>query len=307
MSQFRKGLSDEFLRQLAEEANNGSWWTDVLNDYKLFIGIRDNRLNVYWHGQSLFSVRPGLKVSTHVKFLVDPKLKEQVQLVGGKFELSALEVRGFISEYKDSETLNKMKTAASLFAGREKKGCHEVILFNPNVIDREIAFPGILSPNDGDSDGRPGQMDLLSLEPEDGTARLVFWEAKHFTNGELRALGPDVAVCKQIARYRKYLREHRDEIEASYKRVVKDLVALDKMRRGVNPGFKPLPSLISEVIEGRPLTLGTEPKVGLVIFGFDKAQRDHPDWRHHLKRLEEDVEVARVVAAGDPKNIQLKL
>lgn len=54
---FRRGLSDEFVAALADLAAEGGWWADVLADTQLVIAVRDERLNVYWHGQSLFDVR----------------------------------------------------------------------------------------------------------------------------------------------------------------------------------------------------------------------------------------------------------
>ncbi len=302
MSEFNHGLSPEFIRRLAEEAKKVSWWADVLNDPDLFVAVREEYLNVYWRGHSLFRVElaaSGLRVTTHVKFLVDPKLAHQVSLAEGKFVVSELADRGFISQYEGEGTLAKMKTAADLFSEPEKTGCHEIILTNPQVIDCEIAFPG----SGGPDKGAP-RVDLLSLEPDGG---LVFWEAKHFTNGDLRAPDQeDVPVCKQINCYRQYLSQpkRRDAIEKSYKRVVENLLAIDKMRR--EP--RRLSRLITEVPDRRQQpTLGAEPKVGLVIFGFDKAQRDDPNWKkHHLERLEKDGKVARVVAAGDAKHIRLK-
>lgn len=301
MSEFNRGLSPEFIGQLKEEGTKGSWWADALNDPKLFVAVREEYLNVYWRGQSLFLVKPGLRVTTHVKFLVDPKLADQVSLVEGKFDVGGLVQRGFARDYNGPATLAKMKTAAGLFAGPEKTGCHEIILANPAVIDREIAFPGIIPPDDGGPDETAGQVDLLSLEPDGDAVRLVFWEAKHFTNGDLRARGANVPVCKQIARYRQYLSEHCDDIEKSYRRVVRNLVDIDNMRR------KPrLPPLIREVADGtRELALGAEPKVGIVIFGFNKAEKDDANWKHHLERLKSEVKL--VVAVGDAKNIRLKL
>ncbi len=265
------------------------------------MAVRDDYLNVYWRGHSLFLVEQGAsepRATTHPKFLLDPDLAEQVSLEGEKFEVSWLAGHGFITHYEGRGTLKKMKKAADLFSGLEKTGGHEIVLANAQVIDCEIALPG----NGGPNKGAP-RVDLLSLEPDGDDVRLVFWEAKHFTNGDLRAQDEeDVQVCKQIARYRDYLSEHHLAIEQSYKLVVKNLIAFDKMgwKRRLSP-------LIREVADGRRnLTLGAEPKVGLVIFGFDKAQRDDRNWKERdLARLKKKVKP--VVAAGDAKNIQLKL
>jgi hypothetical protein len=308
MSEFDRGLkADGFIRQLAGEAKKGqepktvSWWADVLSDPELFVAVRDDYLNVYWRGHSLFRVEQGAsapRATTHPKFLLDPEVGEQVPLEEGEFKVGWLADHGFISNYEGRETLEKMKKAADLFSQPEKTGCHEIILSNPQVIDCEIALPGYGGPNKG-----APRVDLLTLEPDGDDVRLVFWEAKHFSNDDLRAQEEeDVQVCKQIAHYRQCLSEQRNDVEKSYKLVVKNLVAFEEMgwKRGLSP-------LIREVADDRrKLTLGAEPKVGLVIFGFDKAQRDDPNWRdHHLARLKRKV--APAVAAGDAKNIQLRL
>ncbi len=299
MAKFNHGLSPEFIRQLAEDAKKDSWWADVLDERELFVAVRENYLNVYWRGQSLFRVdlgASGLRATTHEKYLLDPALDGQVSLVGQEFDVSELRKRGFISQYQGRETLKKMKTAAGLYSGLEKTGCHEIILANPQVIDCEIAFPT----DDGPGKGAP-RVDLLSLEPDGG---LVFWEAKDFTNRDLRARDEeDLPVCEQIAGYRQYLLQHHEAIEESYKQVVENLVAIDKMRH--EP--RRLSRLITEVADTRqhPM-LGAEPKVGLVIFGFDKAQRDDPHWKkHHLERLKKAFKP--VIAAGDAKDARLEL
>lgn len=296
MSKFNRGISPKFVNELAEEAKKDSWWADVLNDPELFVAVREEYLNVYWRGHSLFRVdrgASGLRATTHPKFLLDPELSDQVPLVEAKFDVKD---GGFLHDYERPVTLNKMKRAADLFSEPEKTGCHEIILANPQVIDCEIAFPG----NGGPDAGAP-RVDLLSLEPD---GALVFWEAKHFTNGDLRALGDVVPVCEQIEGYRQYLSasKHRDKVEASYKLVVENLLAIDRMRR--EP--RRLARLISEVGDKRlEPTLGTDPRVGLVIFGFDKPQRDDAKWQQHLRKLEHKV--IRVISRGRAKAVRLKL
>ena len=41
------------LETLAAEPG---WWREVLHDPGLILGIRDNSINVYWQGQSLFCI-----------------------------------------------------------------------------------------------------------------------------------------------------------------------------------------------------------------------------------------------------------
>jgi hypothetical protein len=75
-----------------------------------------------------------------------------------------------------------VKTAAGLFSGSEKTGCHEIAVRNPGIIDVEIAFPGTVSLDDGGDDKRAPRVDLASLETDGDKARLVFWEAKFRTS-----------------------------------------------------------------------------------------------------------------------------
>lgn len=305
MSEFKHGLSDKFIDHLTKEANKVSWWADVLNDTNLFIAVRNQYLNVYWRGQSLFRIElgpSGLRAKMHPKFLIDPGLHDEVTLVNRTFKVEELVGRGIIREYEGPETLKKMKKAAGLFSGPEDTGCHDIILANSQVIDREIGFSGPISLPGGGTGKTRHLIDLLTLE--DGNAvRLVFWEAKHFSNGELRALGSVVPVCEQIKRYRQCLFEHRHEIEAGYKRVAENLVAFEKMgwKRRLSP-------LIKRIAEGQPPTLGEDDKdveVGLVIFGFKKVERDEDNWQDHLKRLKSEVK--HVLAVGDAKDVRLKL
>ena len=143
-------------------------------------------------------------------------------------------------------------------------------------------------------------VDLASLEELDGDARLVFWEAKHFDNPELRAEDNKSApVTQQIKIYQNYLRDHSAEVLDGYKRVAKNFVEVGAMR----PERK-LSSLIADVGTGkRRLTLDKEPKVGLVIFGFDIGERDHPIWKDHLGKLRKDI--CDIQAKGDATKIRI--
>lgn len=299
MSIFKHSISEKFIEQLEQEAAKGGWWTDVLADPKLIVALRGSYLNVYWRGQSLFLVTEGssrLTVTTHEIFLLDPALESQVPLNDGAFDVATLVKNGFIWHYEGPATLAKMRTAAGLFSGLEKTGCHEIAVHNPSVIDCEITFPRSMSPGDG---GGARRADLASLEPDGNAVRLVFWEAKDYGNGGLVAAGEDVPVCDQIEVYRKYLSDHSGAVAEDYTRVAEDLVAIQKMG-----WVRPLSPLITEIGSGkRMLTLGDEPKVGLIIFGFDACQRDCSRWQKHLQRLKANI--PHVIDVGDAKQIRI--
>lgn len=289
---FEHGLVPGFIEKLTAEAERASWWADVLGDASLYIALRGSYLNVYWRGQSLFWIGPtasGLKVTTHAKYLVDPELADQVSLTGRDFDVQSLREIGFIRQYKDRSTINKMKKTAALFSGLEKSGCHEIAVNNPGVIDCEIAF----------SDGkRAPRVDLAAVEPFGDAVRLAFWEAKDYSNGELRASDGLPRVYNQVKSYEKILSDHRDAIEESYAKVAANLVEIHKM------GWqRPLRPLIADVAAGRRLTLGPQPEVGLAIFGFDRGQRDDAGWKVHLGRLTGNIE--RVRAVGNAKTLRI--
>lgn len=301
-SNFDRALSAAFIAKLAAEAQRGGWWADVLADPKLIVALRRNYLNVYWRGQSLFRVEStssGFNVTTHEKYLVDPILASQVTLTDRDFDISSLVEKGFIRRYEGPATITKMKAAATLFSGLEKTGCHEIAAGNADVIDCEIAFPGKLSLDDGGDDRQAPRIDIAALESYGDEARLVFWEAKHYSNGELRAQDGLAPVLRQVRIYKKYLSENREMIARSYTRIAENLLSISNMgwKRQLSP-------LVADVATGRRvLTLGAEPAVGLVIFGFDSAQRDHAGWKVHRQRLEK--EIIHIRAAGDAKNIRL--
>lgn len=299
---FDRALNDTFVNRLAEEATKSGWWRDVLADSKLLIAPRRTDLNVYWRGQALFNVscpRGQLVVSTHEKFLVDPALAGQVPLVGGRFDTAASLERALIRDYDGPATLAKMKRAAALFSGEEKSGCHEIAVGNHGVLDVEIAFPGLYAIADGAQKSAP-RIDLASVEEAGEDVRLVFWEAKAYANGELRAFGDATApVCGQVDTYRLALSKHRDDIETSYAAVAANLVSFKKMgwARTLSP-------LIEAVVSGgRRLTLGDTPKVGLLVFGFDNAQKKNLGWQNHLESLRGAI--GTVQAKGKPADIRV--
>jgi len=66
-----------------------------------------------------------------------------------------------------------------------------------------------------------------------------------------------------------------------------------------------LSPLIGALADGsRELILSDNNAVGLVIFGFDTAQRDHEKWKEpHFDNLKKAI--AEIRAAGAPKHIRL--
>ena len=219
---FNHGLSDTFIGLLRSELNKDGWWRAVLDDATLLIGVRKEYLNVYWQGQALFTVALNagmLQVTTHEKFLLDPDLEGQVGLVDGTFDVTKLRTYGFMSEFESGKTLPKMKRAAERFAGPEKKGCHVIAERNATVVDFEVAFP-VDATGVG---GKPNRADLACFEERESSVRLTFWEAKHFSNSELKANHGDAPVVGQVQRYAAWIAAHGPELKDSYRQVARNL------------------------------------------------------------------------------------
>ena len=301
---FERALEPSFVDALRHEAARNGWWRDVLDDPQLVVATRGTMLNVYWQGQALFTVtyprKDALLVTTHEKYLLDPALNKSVALgADGCFDTTALLKHALLERYEGPATLAKLKTASALFAGGEKEGCHEIAVRNPNVIDVEIAFSRENVPDD-DLLRKIPRIDLAAVEPDGPDARLVFWEAKTYDNKELRTSKEEPArVCHQVAEYRTVVRQHRALLEASYARVAANLIAFEEMgwKRKLSPLLKAIGA--GEI----RLQLGDEPKIGLIVFGYDAGQRDAVHWQPHRDKLQAFIKAVKF--GGEAKGIKL--
>ena len=306
---FDRAMTDSHMAKLRDHARLSGCLADVLGASDLMIGLRGNRIDVYYQGQALFRFAVDvmetapLRVDTHEKYLVDPDLKSRVRLNGTKFETTELFEKAFTQTYEGPATIEKMKRAAAYYAGDEKKGCHEVMKHNACVIDCEIAFPDF-----ADVGGVPvksGRLDLVTIVPDGDQARLQFWEAKLFGNKDLRAdtrrVEAVAPVVGQVRRYQTWISANHKRLEDVYQRVAHNLVDL------ADAGWIRKPTeTIRKVASGEmPLVCGPDPEktVGLLIFGFDTDQKLGRTWSPHRRHLYE-VGIS-VISAGDAKKIRL--
>jgi hypothetical protein len=300
MGVFTKGLSDNFMAALAELAKKSGWWQDVLADASLIIGVRDERFDVYWNGQSLFNAdfQGGrVNVNTHVKYLLDPDRSDRVVLnENGTFnEVST----PMLARYA-SGTLGKLKRAADLFSGMEKQGVHAIAKANENIIDVEIR----LDATNLDAKRDQPRIDIAALEQRSDGVELVFWEAKLFANKELRSSrSSQPKVVGQIKEYKQVLEARRTEVLSSYRRVTKNLVTIAEM----SGGFRKVGAAIRAVAEGEEkLKMSSPAHVGLVIFGFDADQKAEGGIGHkHFEKLNEQLGAKSVRAGGKADGLKL--
>ena len=208
MSEFKRGITNEFVKALGELAAAGGWWRDVLIDNSLPIFLRNECLNVYWQGQSIFKIaylRGQFRVSTHAKYLLDPSLSQQVPFDGSVFNLRDLAPRALIEKYGRA---TQLKRGAEIYANDEKRGVHAIATGNPSVVDIEIAF----SAHGLEGLGLQPRADIAAFETEGDVVKLTFWEAKLFWNSELRARAENVPVLRQVRKYQLMPSAHRQAI-----------------------------------------------------------------------------------------------
>lgn len=288
---------------LAKLAAQDSWWRDVLRDRSLLIGIRNENLNVYWLGQSIFRVtlRDGEAFPTiHPKYLLNPDLSRQVSLREGVFQLGAMAM--LTSKYVPGETLGKLKRAAKLFSGEEKQGVHSIATSNPSVVDVEIALqvngiPGI---------GTLPRVDLAAFEDGDRGDRvnLTFWEAKTLANPEIRSRGKK-SVVEQIRKYQKMIHAYGPQLCESYAHIARNFVEIAAM----SDGHRKV-SLNVQKVASDQATLSVDPSnIGLIVYGYDadqsKGQVIPLRERLGAELAKLGISKDRVRFKGDPKGLKL--
>lgn len=304
-----RGLSPAFLdalNTLTDEPEDGAWWRDVLRRRDLIVAVRRDTLNVYYRGASLFQVTFNdgvITPLTHAKYL-SRRQQGLVPLRDGRFAIDA--DRALWSGYGPA-TLSEMMVAAANLAGPEKIGLHALLIASPHVIDVEISLEGVEEADEqqdgatleaeeaaddvalptSSTKGRQDRLDVATLERVGEWVKVVFHEAKHFSNGELRASpGRIPKVADQIKRYRRTLTHHADDLARSYQEVCKALVRINGIRQRLDPQARPVDQLIQQVAGSARLpVIDREPR--LLVFDFDQDQRDGA-WKSHRARLEDE-------------------
>ena len=298
------------LEQLATGPAEGNWWRDVLAHPELVLAIRRNSINAYYRGASIFRIDWKARQVTpyiHVKYLVR-QAQSYVPLRNERFEIG--EPSPVLSTYDGPETLAAILKASARYAGVEKAGLHPMLAGNGNVVDAEIALIRLSAeddlPEDVDlppSEQRQDRIDAaIAAFAEDGkTPAIRFYEAKHFSNPALRASGDHApAVLSQIEAYENALHRHEEHLAAGYLETAKALLHFNEMRRIAigDHAVRGISPVIRQIAEsGQGPIIDTQPR--LIIYGFDKAQRDDSAWKNHLKKLEVALP-ERVRAIGNP-------
>ncbi|MDW7711824.1 MAG: hypothetical protein SCH98_15265 [Deferrisomatales bacterium] len=297
MGDFARGLGPDFVNVLNRAYQQKTWWSSMLDDPDIYLGIRNRYLNLYYKGNSLVRLNcpsgTDLSGCIHYKYLVKPDASPYVTCINDNLVGTALGADYFLQSLTDPTLL---KRATEPYAGVEKSGVHEILRSNWNVIDVEI---GITDEDDAvDDASRPGaqRIDFAALVPAQGRVNLVFYEAKHFGNGELRANGDGTPmVLQQIEKYKELLSAKRSRVEEAYRTVCSELARLE----GAPEDLKGL----AKQVESGVVQFSLDPEPRLVIFGFDEDQKRGAVWGRHRKKLM-NVLGSRLLLKGDPKGMR---
>jgi hypothetical protein len=291
---FDRGISKEFVDALKVWQH----WEEIIGDEDLYVAIRKEYINIYYQGCSLLrmSLKGGRLLSeTHYKYLIHPNVKKPyVSWNGERPALEGRENEIFMQQFK----LNLLKKSSCWYAEDEKIGVHSILKSNKNVVDVEIA----LSPNseaEPDCEGQTPEgrrvadrIDFAAIQRRnDRPPCVVFFEAKWFDNGELKAHKGEPRVFGQIRKYDKFIEGNGAALKTSYGKVCTDLVKLIPPNR-----YDPV---VKEIADN-PEQLTVDPHVRLVVFGYDADQNNGKVWNKHKEKLLDHFK-DRLLLKGSPR------
>jgi len=262
---FNRSISKDMLKAINKEYSRGDmgWINQYIDDDDLFLAIRDGYINFYYRGNSILKLnyKNGiLSGDIHYKYLLRPFLKKEKN-DQPYVNLSQEITLPVIAPTKENAA-KWIKAASKPYSGVEKEGLAKILKANENIVDVEVSFQR--ETEDGEIDGKKqDRIDFCALrENKEGVIELCFYEAKHFSNKELRAQG-EPAVVKQISRYKETLSSHEEEVRIAYQQAFENILELNyshpaekHIKKALKEGFS-----ISEDIR-------------LVIFGFDGNQKE---------------------------------
>lgn len=259
MSAFKRGITNQ---EFISELNKNKFWLQMVKDEDLFIAIRNEYLNVYYYGQSICKVtfvKKQIKWMTHKKYL-------------------GIDGSGYTDTGVYLDKIEELKKIAKKHGGREKEQVKKNILEDKKraILDVEITFG-----KEDDSGKR--SIDYLAIEKDSsGKIKLVFYEAKHFDNQEIRSRN-EPKVFNQIEKYERVLNDinHKTEIIDSYKLIYENIKALNLNNK----------SNLVQLIGSDSDKLEIETKPRLIIFAIDKNIDDNK----HIQKLKVKFDDKRLI------------
>jgi len=240
--EFNRHVTDDLIRSLKEQP---LWQEKLKGDCEagnVFLAIRKDRVGFYHKGSSLFEFG-SQSFSTNAKYAsvidTDKTYVTQEQLKEMRM------ISDFFAGYK------RIKENCALYSGAEAKGVsylyqesHYLKQASISVLDIEIVLR--------DGSNAKDRIDVLLYDSDSQTLRFV--EAKHFTNSDLWSTSTPRAV-EQIKNYEEQISLHAEKLKEEYGCYIDNL------------------NKIFELNKPMDLPRNVDPKVSLLIFGFDSDQK----------------------------------
>ena len=227
----------------------------------VFPAVRNNRMDFYYMGGKLFSFDNKNLFSTHLKY-ASVAIGESLGPYVTEEDIKEISIANFVDGYE------RIKENCAKHSGKEAEGVSQIYgkysCARSNVDDVVVLDIEVSLRKEDDEyaielnkTSRAGsdRMDLLMFDTVSGELR--FFEAKHHSNGDLRARHGKPKIIGQMNRYSSQLQANTvySEIIDAYKKHVKainDLLEPDKKL--------PEPKAIN-------------PNPCLLIFGYDSEQK----------------------------------
>ena len=221
---------------LTSLADDECWWRDVLDyrfqgvdgeSHRLALAVRAGYLNAYVEGQSVLKIKFDDAVKpAHLRAKIHNKYLGGAGQIYKTFDGKTVNSLSYPSETKLSRWVAEaQKIAMAKSCGdspSEKRGVAVIASRNAQVIDLEMALPGKVAP----------RIDLVALEGDASATKIVFYEAKLFSNPALRARNHKPKVLEQLHTYEEWLTNEgrKAEVITAYRNACGLLIRLREMQ-----------------------------------------------------------------------------
>jgi hypothetical protein len=177
--------------------------------------------------------------------------------------------------------------ASEGFCETGKEGVAAIAARNPHVIDVEMGLPADEVSNAGTNDEMgpkvAPRIDIVAIEESASEgAQVAFYEAKLFSNNELRSDDLRPKILEQLAKYARYMApsdgeggKRCNQIIKAYRNTCIFMQQVAQMR-----GHMPDP-LVDAVAKGLPLALDPYPRVLIYEYEANEVAEGSPWARHH--------------------------
>lgn len=253
----------------------------------VFPAVRNNRMDFYYLGGKLFSFDHKNLFSTHLKY-ASVAIGDNLGPYVTQEDLEEIAIASFVDGYeriKENCAKHSRKEALGVSQVYGKYSCAGAHAGDVVVLDIEVS----LKREDDEyevehrDNSRAGsdRMDLLLLNTV--SSELCFFEAKHYSNDDIRGKKP--RIVDQMRRYSKQLKSLQ---------VHGEIVSAYKAHAGAINGL-----LGPDVQLPEPMKIDPYPR--LLVFGFDKEQRDGK-LKNEVKRLVDEFGIS-VYTIGNIKKV----